>query len=218
MANAVIPGGFRPAFRSIAMSKSKQTPRIDPEESQIIQQVKDGQTDRFEILIEKYQPKVFATARKYARRESEIEDIVQEIFIKAFQKLHTYRAEAPFEHWLMRLAVRTCYDFLRAHQKNRESNFSEITDDDVSFLDRYISDPYPTADCADAAKTLVHQILRQLSAPARMVITLQEIEGKSIKEIAALTGWSVSLVKVRAFRARKEMRKLLEKIDKSQYL
>lgn len=200
------------------MSRPSPRKRLDPEESRLIQRVKDGETESFETLIEKYQPRIFATARKYARRESEIEDIVQEVFIKAFQKLHTFRAEAPFEHWLMRLAVRTCYDFLRSHQKNKESHFSEITDEDSSFLDRYVSDPNPSSDDANAARALIHKVLEQLSPPARMVITLQEIEGKSVKEIAALTGWSVSLVKVRAFRARKEMRKLLEKIDQSQYL
>ena len=200
------------------MSGSSPKKRLDPEETRLIQRVKDGETACFEELIEKYQPRIFATARKYARRDSEIEDIVQEVFIKAFQKLHTFRAEAPFEHWLMRLAVRTCYDFLRSHQKNRESHFSEITDEDSSFLDRYVSDPNPSTDEANAAKALIHKILVQLSPAARMVITLQEIEGKSVKEISALTGWSLSLVKVRAFRARNEMRKLLEKIDQSQYL
>ncbi len=200
------------------MSRPSTGKRLDPEESRLIQRIKDGETACFETLIEKYQPRIFATARKYARRESEIEDIVQEVFIKAFQKLHTFRAEAPFEHWLMRMAVRTCYDFLRSHQKNKESHFSEITDEDSSFLDRYVSDPNPSADNANAARALIHKILGQLSPAARMVITMQEIEGKSVKEISALTGWSVSLVKVRAFRARKEMRKLLEKIDQSQYL
>ena len=188
------------------------------DEKALIKRVTEGDTESFETLIAQYQPRIFATARKYARRESEIEDIVQEVFIKAYQKLHTFRAEAPFEHWLMRLAVRTCYDFLRSHQKNRESHFSEISDEESTFLDRYVSDPNPTRDDAAAARTLIHKVLEQLSPPARMVITLQEIEGKSVKEIAALTGWSVSLVKVRAFRARKEMRKLLDKIDQSRYL
>tara|TARA_A100001037_G_scaffold291362_1_gene305375 strand:- start:924 stop:1526 length:603 start_codon:yes stop_codon:yes gene_type:complete len=200
------------------MTDSSPGPRIDPEEAALIQRVKEGDIPCFESLIENYQARVFATARKYARRESEIEDIVQEVFIKAFQKLHTFRAEAPFEHWLMRMAVRTCYDFLRSHQKNRESHFSEITDEESTFLERYVSDPTPSADDANAAKALIHRVLAQLTPPARMVITLQEIEGKSVKEIAALTGWSISLVKVRAFRARKEMRKLLERIDQTQYL
>ena len=65
---------------------------------------------------------------------------------------------------------------------------------------------------------LIHDLMEQLSPAARMVITLLDIEGRSVKEIANLTGWSLSLVKVRAFRARKEMRKLLEKMNQDQYL
>src|SRR5258707_248675 len=103
-------------------------------DAEIIALVLRGDTARFELLVTKYQPRIFATARRYARRESEVEDIVQEVFIKAFQKLGSYRAEAPFEHWLMRLAVRTCYDFLRAHQRNREHAFSEITDQETDWL------------------------------------------------------------------------------------
>lgn len=202
----------------LTMSDGKPSRSIDDEEREIIRQVVEGRVELFETLIQRHQPKVFATARKYARRESEVEDIVQEIFIKAFQNLGKYRAEAPFQHWLMRIAVRTCYDFLRRHQRNRESNFSEITEEDADFLDRYVSDSRSDDLRADAVRTLIHDILERLPAPLRMVITLQSIEGKSVQEIADLTGWSIANVKVRAHRARKEMRKLFDKIDKSRYL
>ena len=202
----------------LAMSDGKPSRSIDDEEREIIRRVVEGRVDLFETLIQRHQPRVFATARKYARRESEVEDIVQEIFIKAFQNLGRYRGEAPFLHWLMRIAVRTCYDFLRRHQRNRESNFSEITEEDADFLDRYVSDSLPDDLRADAVRKLVHDVLERLPAPLRMVITLQAIEGKSVQEIADLTGWSIVNVKVRAHRARKEMRKLFDKIDKSQYL
>lgn len=201
-----------------AMSEGKPVRSIDDGEGEIIRQVVEGRVELFERLIQRHQPKVFATARKYARRESEVEDIVQEIFIKAFQNLGKYRGEAPFQHWLMRIAVRICYDFLRRHQRNREANFSEITEKDADFLDRYVSDSLPDNLRADAVRTLVHDVLERLPAPLRMVITLQAVEGKSVQEIADLTGWSVPNVKVRAHRARKEMRKLLDKIDKSRYL
>lgn len=200
------------------MSEGKPVRSIDDGEGEIIRQVVEGRVELFEDLIQRYQPKIFATARKYARRESEVEDIVQEIFIKAFQNLGKYRGEAPFQHWLMRIAVRICYDFLRRHQRNREANFSEITEKDADFLDRYVSDSLPDNLRADAVRTLVHDVLERLPAPLRMVITLQAVEGKSVQEIADLTGWSVPNVKVRAHRARKEMRKLLDKIDKSRYL
>src|ERR1044072_5819838 len=90
-------------------------------EAELIAAVLKGDSASFEPLIQKYQARIFATARRYARRESEVEDIVQEVFIKAFQKLGSFRAEAPFEHWLMRLAVHTCHHFLRRPQRNRAS-------------------------------------------------------------------------------------------------
>lgn len=187
-------------------------------EAELIAAVLKGDAASFEPLIERYSPRVFATARRYARRESEVEDIVQEVWLKAYQKLGSFRAEAPFEHWLMRLAVRTCYDFLRSHQRNRESSFSELSEPEEDWLERFVHNPGTARDDAAAARQLVQRLLQQLSPQARLVITLLEIEDRSVKEISRLTGWSVPLVKVRAFRARAEMRKLLAKITKDKYL
>jgi RNA polymerase sigma-70 factor (ECF subfamily) len=191
---------------------------MEAPDAEIIAAVLNGDVSAFEPLVVKYQPRVFATARRYARRESEVEDIVQEVFIKAFQKLASFRGEAPFEHWLMRVAVRTCYDFLRKHQRNRESALAELSDEEDRWLDSVASSPAGQNDDSDAARALVGQLLNQLSPADRMVITLLEIEEKSVKEIAAVTGWSVSLVKVRAFRARAKMRKLLRKVSRGKYL
>lgn len=191
---------------------------MDPTDAELIAAVLRGETARFEPLIKKYQPRIFAAARRYARRDSEVEDIVQEVFIKAFQKLGSYRAEAPFEHWLMRLAVRTCYDFLRTHQRNRETPFADISFQETDWLDQFVVSPEGNAEAAAAARELIEKILTQLSPSARLVITLLEIEERSVKEIAQLTGWSVPLVKVRAFRARAEMRKILKRMTREKYL
>src|SRR5580698_2197393 len=187
---------------------------MEANDAELIAAVLKGDTASFEPLIQKYSPRVFATARRYARRESEVEDIVQEVWLKSFQKLGSFRGDAPFEHWLMRLAVRTCYDFLRGHQRNREMAFSELTEPEVDWLDRVGTDSTEASDHADAARLLVQRLLEQLSPPARLMITLLEIEERSVKEISKLTGWSVPLVKVRAFRARAEMKKILTTITK----
>lgn len=189
-----------------------------PPDAELIAKVLKGDAASFEPLVKKYLPRIFATARRYARRESEVEDIVQEIWLKSFNKLHSFRSEAPFEHWLMRLAVRTCYDFLRGHQRNRETSFSELSEPETDWLDRFVANPDSAPENADAARQLVQRLLAQLSPPARLVITLLEIEERSVKEISKITGWSVPLVKVRAFRARAEMRKILAKIAKDKYL
>ena len=187
-------------------------------EAELIAAVLKGDAASFEPLVQKYSPRIFAIARRYARRESEVEDIVQDIWLKAFEKLNSFRGEAPFEHWLMRLAVRTCYDALRAHQRNRETTFAELTEPEEDWLDRFVSQPDSASENAEAARQLIARILEQLSPPARLIITLQEIEQRSVKEVAELTGWSVPLVKVRAFRARAEMRKVLSRIAKEKYL
>lgn len=191
---------------------------MERSEAELIAAVLKGDSASFEPLVEKYSPRIFGTARRYARRENEVEDIVQEVWLKAFDKLKTFRGEAPFEHWLMRLTVRTCYDFLRAHQRNRESSFSEISEPEEDWLERFVADPGSAAEEVDAAKILVNRVLEKLSPEARLVIQLLEIEDRTVKEIAELTGWSVPLVKVRAFRARGEMRKILARIAKEKYL
>jgi RNA polymerase sigma-70 factor (ECF subfamily) len=192
--------------------------RMERADAELIAAVLKGDTPSFEPLVVKYSPRIFATARRYARRECEVEDIVQEVWSKAFQKLSSFRGDAPFEHWLMRLAVRTCYDFLREHQRNRETSFTELSEPENDWLDRFVAAPESASDEAAAARQLIERVLAMLSPQARLVITLLEIEDRPVKEIAELTGWSVPLVKVRAFRARAEMRKCLQRIAREKYL
>jgi len=187
-------------------------------DAELIAAVLKGDTGQFEPLVQKYLPRIFAMARRYARRESQVEDIVQEVWIKAFQKLSTFRGDAPFEHWLMRLAVRTCYDSLREHQRNRESTFTDLSDEETDWLERFGASPDQASESSAAAKALVERLLNMLSPSARLVITLLEIEEKSVKEISRLTGWSAPLVKVRAFRARAEMKKCLVRLTRGKYL
>jgi RNA polymerase sigma-70 factor (ECF subfamily) len=193
-------------------------PDAERTEADLIKASLKGDASSFEPLIQKYSPRVFATARRYARREDEVEDIAQEVWLKAFQKLASYRGEAPFEHWLMRLTVRTCYDFLRKHQRNREAPFSDLSEPENDWLERFGTQPDLASESAEAARALITRVMEKLAPQSRLVITLLEIEDRSVKEISSLTGWSVALVKVRAFRARAEMRKILARIAKDKYL
>jgi len=130
------------------------TPLSDRSSEQaLISDILGGNTAGFESLIRIYQGRVFATARKYARKESEIEDIVQEIFIKAFRKLDTYRMDAPFEHWLMKIAIRTCYDYLRKHQRSRMASFTDIQKEDFDLLEVCGEDETDARHQREAAKS-----------------------------------------------------------------
>src|SRR5262245_16458121 len=142
---------------SVPRGPVPDSPSVERADGELIAAVLKGDTASFEPLVAKYQPRVFATARRYARRIDEVEDIVQEVFLKAFQKLGSYRGDAPFEHWLMRLAVRTCYDFLRAHQRNREIPFTELGNEETDWLDRFASNPIDADEHESAARTLINR-------------------------------------------------------------
>jgi RNA polymerase sigma-70 factor (ECF subfamily) len=190
----------------------------EPTDEKLIRAVLSGETERFELLVARYQGRIFGTARRYARKQDEVEDIVQEIFLKAYRKLASFRGDAPFEHWLMRLAVRTCYDFLRQKQRSRETSFTELSGAESNWLENCMQSSETPSFDGDGARKLVQRLFEMLTPAARMVLTLQEIEGKSVKENAGITGWSISLVKVRAFRARNEMRRCLKQISLEKYL
>lgn len=191
---------------------------MEPTDAEIIAAVRGGDVDRFDELVRRYSPRLFATARRHARRDDEVEDLVQQMFLRAYQNLDAWRGDAPFEHWLMRIAVRVCYDQLRRHRRNREVNVTELDTAEADWLEQNARAPETADTDAAAARSLVARALDRLSPPARLVLTLLEIEDRSVREIAALTGWSIPLVKVRAFRARAEMRRVLSRMGVDKYL
>lgn len=186
-------------------------------DKELIDEVLGGNTASFEPLVVKYQPRVFALARRYARRQDEVEDIVQTVFMKAYKKLSSYRGDAPFEHWLMRSTTYTCYDFLRKHQRNREWNASDLSEEETDWLENIGEESTGETD-REAAKSLVEKLLDGLKPDDRHIITLLELESKSVKEIAEITGFSESNVKVKAHRAREKMRKILATLAPEKYL
>ncbi|MFQ3168899.1 MAG: RNA polymerase sigma-70 factor (ECF subfamily) [Limisphaerales bacterium] len=195
------------------MQATETLPETDVRtDEELVGLVVGGDVDCFEELITRYQPRVFGIARKYFRNESDAEDVVQTIFTKTFQKLSSYKGTAPFEHWFMRLSVNTCYDALRRRRNRPEHTISDMLFDDEGWHDRMGNIPDANdREGLDEARELVHTVLGQISDRARIVLTLQEIEGRTIREISGVTGWSESLVKVQAFRARKEMRAAVER-------
>lgn len=160
--------------------------------------------------MRRHRGRVGRIVSRYARDSAEADDLAQEAFIKALRALDRFSGRAPFEHWLARITVRACYDALRARRRRPEVRFSDLTDDQQSWLERF--ETGGADDAAGEAKELVRKVLETLPADARLVLTLLEIEERPVKEIATLTGWSVPLVKVRAFRARKLMRRACERL------
>ncbi|HEY3309942.1 MAG TPA: RNA polymerase sigma factor [Desulfuromonadaceae bacterium] len=164
-----------------------------------------GDDEAFARLISRHKRRVFGLASRFARDNDELEDICQEIFIKAYENLGKFRGEAPFEHWLTKISVRTCHDALRGRRHEKHN----LAWDDVSYE---IKDNAETARSeARQARELLNLAMGFLTPDERLVITLMELEEMTLRETAELTGWSEANVKVRAYRARQALKKILEK-------
>lgn len=178
---------------------------IEPTDAELVHLTIAGDEAAFSVLASRYRGRAFATAARFARGRPELEDLTQEIFLKVWKGLASFRADAPFEHWFMTITVRTCYDFLRKNRKRRDNEI--LTDDTTDFKPR--SETSRVQEQREAWE-IVRRLLEKLNEKDRTVIILLELEERSVKEIAKLTGWSESNVKVRAHRARKKMKNFYE--------
>jgi len=177
-------------------------------ESEWVKRAKNGDEDAFVHLAKQYHSRIWSTASRYARSRHELEDLTQDLLLKLWKGIPSYQAKAPFEHWVMTLTVRGCYDFLRKNRRRRES---ERLLDPIEHLQATDASPRRIQSQAEASE-IVSLLLDQLQAKDRTIITLLDLEEKSVRETAQLTGWSESNVKVRAHRARKKLKLIYEEL------
>lgn len=177
--------------------------------------VRERDENAARALVAALHPLVIRIVRAHLPRRTMEEDLAQEVFVKLFARLHQYvaRDDVPFRHWVARLAVRTCLDALRAERRRPEWRWSDLPEAEVAWLDFILADAAaPPETDATSAREVVEKLLAQLSPDDRLILTLLDLEQRSVKEIAQLTGWSGTLVKVRAFRARRKLRALAENL------
>jgi len=162
-------------------------------------------------------PLVIKIVRAHLPRALDEEDLAQEIFMKVFANLDQFRGEVPVEHWVSRVAVSTCLDRLRAQKRRPEWRWADLGEAEAEVLEAVLhneSEPHPSQGMA--ARELAVKLLDSLGPEDRLVINLLDLEQRPVAEISKLTGWSQTLVKVRAFRARRKMRKRLEELERDE--
>jgi RNA polymerase sigma-70 factor (ECF subfamily) len=165
-------------------------------------------------LVEHLHPLVIRIVRSHLPRRVAEEDLAQDIFLKMFTRLEQYQGNVPFPHWVSRIAVTTCIDQLRAQKRRPEFRWADLSENEAEVLDNVLSDERDVAPGdAFAARELVDRLLGQLKPDDRLVIQLLDLEQKTIAEISALTGWNQTLIKVRAFRARRKLQKLFQELQ-----
>jgi RNA polymerase sigma-70 factor (ECF subfamily) len=185
-----------------------------PSDVEIVRQVIDGDVNAFELLLKRHQRQVVKIVKKHVPAD-QIEETVHDAFVRAYQALPTFKQTSPFEHWLSAIAVRTCYDFWRKRYRSRELPLSALSEKQQQWLEMVMADQAQQASFEDEvqqeAKEVLDWALSKLSPEDRMVVELVYLEELSGKEAAKLLGWSVANVKVRAFRSRKKLEKLLKR-------
>jgi len=145
------------------------------------------------------------------------EDLMQEIFLKVFNRLDQYQGDVPFAHWVSRIAVNTCIDQLRYNLRRPEYRMADMTEEKANIIEENVQNQQSFAANDTLARTeLVHTLLEKLKEDDKMVLMMMDIEKKTIVEVAKVTGWSCSKVKVRACRARKKLQKLFEELKQEE--
>jgi RNA polymerase sigma-70 factor (ECF subfamily) len=183
------------------------------DDAELLARIRNGATDDFAELVRRHQDHLFAVLCRYERDRQKLEDLVQETFLKAWRALDQFDGRAPFQHWLTRIAIRVAIDHLRKERRrHNEVGLENLGPDALEWLG---DDLQGGGLEARQAAELLALAMRELSPAEQVVITMQELEGRSVKEICQCTGSSNVAVRVRAMRARTKLRRGLERLQKA---
>lgn len=165
----------------------------------------DGRQDAFDRLVTRYQDALARQMWRFTRDRVVLEELVQDVFVEAYLSLARYRGDGPFDHWLRRIAVRVGYRYWKGRARDRRTAEAAVAVASLPSVDQSTG-----SRTAKEAAEIVEALLSRLSPRDRLVITLLHLEECSVAEASKLTGWSQTMVKVQAFRARKKMQRMLQ--------
>jgi len=180
-----------------------------------VARVRRGDEDAARALLNHLYPLVLSIVRGHLPRRTSEDDLTQTIFVKVFSKLEQFSGTVPLEHWVSRISVNTCLNALQAEKIRPELRWADLTEEEehvVQTLDATSDDLEPGQSLS--ARDLTDRLLECLKPNDRLLVNLLHVEGRSVEEVRQLTGWNVSMIKVRAFRARKRMRKHMDSLMK----
>lgn len=171
-----------------------------------VDRTRQGDGQAYRRLIERHQNHIGRILWRFSRDRRVHEELMQDVFVEAYLSLGTYRAEAPFEHWITRIATRIGYRYWKVVARQKQSEPFTTADWDRVTGDEDVLDALEPEDAA----ALLHSLLAQLPPRDRLVLTLRYLEECDVAETARRTGWTRTMVKVQTLRARNKLRKLME--------
>ena len=186
----------------------KEADTLDTTELEDIRQSRQGDAEAYRRLVEQHQKHVSGILWRFSRDRAVHEELVQDVFVEAYMSLRSYRQKAPFSHWLSRIATRVGYRYWKQMARRHETESFTLAE-----WDQVPAESAEQMDPSEAA-SLVHCLLAQLRPRDRLVLTLRYLEGCDVAETARRTGWTQTMVKVQASRAKKRLEKLIAQSGK----
>jgi RNA polymerase sigma-70 factor (ECF subfamily) len=178
-----------------------------------VERVRQRDEDAARLLMNHLYPQVIKLVRAYLPRRTSEEDLAQSVFMKVFARLDQYSGVVPLEHWVSRIAINTCLNQLAAEKARPELRWADLSEEQCQVLDNL---PSATAELGPdeslAAREIVEKLLVLLSPRDRLLITLLHLEGHTPREVQKLTGWNGTLIRGRAFQARRRLKKHFQKL------
>ena len=179
----------------------------------IILSVLNGNTDDFALIIDKYKAKVFKIVSMHIPHDY-VEEVANDIFFKSYKSLKSFKNDSPFINWLTVIAIRTCKDYWREHYAHKEVVMSSFDEEVEETIELGIDDRTPEHNIiGDEDYNMLLKAMDYLKPVERTIISMMYAEERSVLEIAKITGLKESNVKVTAFRARKKLVEILNKLN-----
>ncbi len=175
-------------------------------EFELIQKAQKGDDAAFNQVVIAYRKRILWTIARLIGRPEDVEDVAQEVFLRLYYSLDQLRTPEVFEPWLYRLTVNAAYDYLRKQRRRNESRMSDLSEQQVMMADALAGGKAANEDQRlKQVKELVDSLLGSVSEQDRILLTLKEVEGLSLKELEKIYSVNENALKVRLFRARQRV-------------
>ena len=176
-----------------------------------IQKAQAGDDAAFNRVVVAYRKRILGTIARLIGRPEDVEDVAQEVFLRLYFSLDQLRTPEVFEPWLYRLTVNASYDYLRRQRRRNESRMADLSEQQVVMADAAAGGKQNTErQRRIQAKELADSLLESVSEEDRILLTLKEVEGLSLKELERIYSVNENALKVRLFRARQRVMKAFE--------
>ena len=174
----------------------------------LIRRARDGDDAAFNQIVQAYRKRILGTISRLIGRPEDVEDVGQEVFMRLYYSLDQLRAPEVFEPWLYRLTVNAAYDYMRRQKRRPESRMSDLSEQQVQSADAVAGSKRRDEESRRAGlREFVQRLLGQVSEDDRILLTLKEVEGLSLKELENIYKVNENALKVRLFRARQRVLK-----------